>query len=166
MKEERIAVLLCQAKGDAAGSCPCKLCVQTQAGESGEEFYGNGSRVQLLIRLRYMRVCGLLISCQGIFLKSFSDFFSLASNALLCMENAGIFHLLGFNSVPVVVQLLSLVQLFAAPQATTHHSSIPSLSPRICSNSGPLSQGYHLSHPLSPPSPPAFNLSQDQGLFQ
>ena len=40
----------------------------------------------------------------------------------------------GFNSVPVVVQLLSLVQLFAALWTTTHQSSRPSLTPRVCSN--------------------------------
>ena len=76
-------------------------------------------------------------------MKSFCNFFNLASSGL-CMENADIFHLLGFNSVPVVVQLLSLVQLFAAPWTTTHQSSSPSLSPRVCSNSGPLSQVCHL----------------------
>ena len=38
---------------------------------------------------------------------------------------------------------------------------------RVCSNSCPLSQGRHPpSHPLLPPSPPALNLSQHQGLFQ
>ena len=59
----------------------------------------------------------------------------------------------------------------------------PSLSPGVCSNSCPLSQWCHPtisssvvpfssrlpsfpSHPLSSPSPPAFNLSQHQGLFQ
>ena len=55
----------------------------------------------------------------------------------------------------------------------------PSPSPRVCSNSCPLSQWCHptiLVHwvsdviqpscPLSSPSPPTFNLSQHQGLFQ
>ena len=43
----------------------------------------------------------------------------------------------------------------------------PSPSPGSCSNSCPLSQWCHpTSHPLSYPSPPAFNLSQHQGLFQ
>ena len=37
----------------------------------------------------------------------------------------------------------------------------PSLSPGVCSKSCPFSQWYiRPSHPLSPPSPPAFNLSQ------
>ena len=43
----------------------------------------------------------------------------------------------------------------------------PSPSPRACSNSCPLSQWCHPpSHPLPSPSPPAFNLSQHQSLFQ
>lgn len=41
--------MLCQAKEDTAGSCPQKLC--PNPGEFGEEFYGNGSRVALLIIL-------------------------------------------------------------------------------------------------------------------
>ena len=43
----------------------------------------------------------------------------------------------------------------------------PSPSPTACSNSSPLSWWYHsTSHSLSPPSPPALNLSQHQSLFQ
>ena len=43
----------------------------------------------------------------------------------------------------------------------------PSSTPGAFSNSCPLSQWCHSpSHPLSSPSPPAFNLSQHQGLFQ
>ena len=41
----------------------------------------------------------------------------------------------------------------------------PSLSPRVCSNSYPLSLSCcPPSHPLSPPSPPTLSLSQHQGL--
>ena len=45
----------------------------------------------------------------------------------------------------------------------------PSLTPRVHSNSCPLSRWCWLiqpSHPLLSPSPPAFNLSQHQGLFK
>ena len=43
----------------------------------------------------------------------------------------------------------------------------PSPSPGVCSNSSSLSQWYHPTiYPVSFPSPPAFNLSQHQGLFQ
>ena len=46
--------------------------------------------------------------------------------------------------------------------------SCPSPTPGVYPNSCPLSQWCHptISHPLSPSSPSAFNLSQHQGLFQ
>ena len=65
-----------------------------------------------------------------------------------------------------VVQLLNSVSL------RTHglqHARLPCLSPSLgaCSNSCPLSWWCHTtSCLLSYPSPPAFNLSQHQGLFQ
>ena len=49
------------------------------------------------------------------------------------------------------------------------HTRLPclSLSPRVCSNSCPLSRWcIQPPHSLSLPSPPALNLSQHQGLFQ
>ena len=43
----------------------------------------------------------------------------------------------------------------------------PSPTPGACSNSCPLvADAIQPSHPLSSPSPPAFNLSQHQGLFR
>ena len=42
----------------------------------------------------------------------------------------------------------------------------PSPAPGAFSNSCPSSQWWHPSHPLSSPFPPAFNLSQHQGLFK
>ena len=47
------------------------------------------------------------------------------------------------------------------------HTRLPcrSPSPGACLNSCPSSQWCHPSHPLSSPSPPAFNLSQHQGFF-
>ena len=66
-----------------------------------------------------------------------------------------------------VVQSLSRVQLFAAPWTAARQASCPPLSPRACPNSCPLSgDTIQPSHPPSSPSPPAFNLSQHQGLFQ
>ena len=54
------------------------------------------------------------------------------------------------------------------PQGLKHTRLLcPSLSPGVCSNPCPLSQdAIQPSHPLSPPSPPVFNLSQHQGHFQ
>ena len=42
----------------------------------------------------------------------------------------------------------------------------PSLFPRVCLNSCPLSWWWTTIHPSVSPSPPAFNPSQHQGLFQ
>ena len=51
------------------------------------------------------------------------------------------------------------------PQHTSLHCPLP--IPRAYTNSRPSSQWYHQpSHPLSSPSPPTFNLSQYQGVFQ
>ena len=55
------------------------------------------------------------------------------------------------------------------PPHGLQHSRLPCPSsfPRTCSNSCPLSDdAIQPSHPLSSPSPPAFYLSQHQGLFQ
>ena len=46
------------------------------------------------------------------------------------------------------------------------HSKLPSPSPGVFSNSYPLSQWYHPALFLSSLSPPAFSLSQHQGLSQ
>ena len=51
MKEWRIALLFCQAKGDTAGSCFLKT-VCPNPGGFGEEFYSNDSRVRFLMRIR------------------------------------------------------------------------------------------------------------------
>ena len=62
---------------------------------------------------------------------------------------------------------LSLFPLFPHLFAMKERLPCPSLSPRVCSNSYPLSQWCCLTISFSvPPSPPAFSLSQHQGLFQ
>ena len=67
----------------------------------------------------------------------------------------------GLSYVHMCVQLLSLW-----PCGLEHaRPPCPSLLPWICSNSCPLSWWYHPAISLSPPSPPALNLSQHQGLF-
>ena len=66
----------------------------------------------------------------------------------------------------------SLFSRLVVPTLQPHglqHSRLPcpSLSPRACSNSCTLiSNAIQPSHPLSSTSPPAFNLSQHQDLFQ
>ena len=65
------------------------------------------------------------------------------------------------------IHSLSRVWLFATPWAAAHQSPCPSPSPRVCSDSCPLSQwSIQPSHLLLPSSPPALSLSQHQGLFQ
>ena len=63
---------------------------------------------------------------------------------------------------------LSVMSVSLWPHGLQHaRLPCPSLSLRVCSNSCPLSWWCHpsISHPLLPPSPPALNLSQHQGLF-
>ena len=79
------------------------------------------------------------------------------------------------NIAAVIVQLLSLVQCFVTPWTAAGQASLSFTIPGACSSSCPLSRWCHptissfvipASHPLSSPSPCAFNLSQNQGLFQ
>ena len=71
----------------------------------------------------------------------------------------------GVVGTVAVVQLLSCVQHFATPWTAARQASL-SLSPRVCSNSYPLSHdAIQPSCPLLSPSS-TFYLSQHQGLFQ
>ena len=81
-------------------------------------------------------------------------------------------------SVIIVVHLLSCVQHFTTwtacckdgmdfPWTAARQASLSFTISQVCSNSCPLSQWCHPTVcPLLSPSPPAFNLSQHQGLFQ
>ena len=68
----------------------------------------------------------------------------------------------------VVVRLLGCVQLFAILWTAAHQSSLSfTVSWSLLTLSVHwVSDAIQPSHPLSPPSPPAFNLTQHQGLFQ
>ena len=78
-----------------------------------------------------------------------------------------IYHVLTFYSVRISsAQLLSCVQLFATPWTAVHQASL-----YIINSKSLLKMSIELVMPsnhfiLSSPSPPAFNLSQHQGLFQ
>ena len=64
-----------------------------------------------------------------------------------------------------VVQLLSPVQLFVTPQTAAHQASLSfTISQSLLKLMS--TESVMPSHPLLPPSPPAFTLSQHQGLFQ
>ena len=65
------------------------------------------------------------------------------------------------------VQSLSHVQLFATPWTAAHQASLSCTIPDFTQTPVRLvSDAIQQSHSLSSPSPPALNLSQDQGLFQ
>ena len=67
-----------------------------------------------------------------------------------------------FNSV----QSLSQVQLFATPWSAAYQASLSITNSRSLSKLMSIESVLQPSHPLSSPSPPAFNLSQHQGLFK
>ena len=67
----------------------------------------------------------------------------------------------------VVAQSLSHIQLFAAPWTAACQPPPSFTVSQFAQNSCPLSQWCYLtSSSVTPPSPPVFNLSQHQGLFQ
>ena len=67
----------------------------------------------------------------------------------------------------VVVQLLSRVRIFATPWAAACQASLSfTILEFAQTHVHQVSDAILLSHPLASPSPPAFHLSQHQGLFQ
>ena len=69
----------------------------------------------------------------------------------------------------VIVQSLSHVQIFESPWTAAHQASLSfTISWSFLKNFLVhwVNDAIHPSHPLLPPSPFAFNLSQHQGLFQ
>ena len=67
-----------------------------------------------------------------------------------------------------VVQSLSGVRLFATPWTAARQTSLSfTISPEFAqTHVHRVGDAIQPSHPPSSPSPPAFNLSQHQGLFQ
>ena len=72
------------------------------------------------------------------------------------------------KTVLLTVQSLTGIQLFATPWTAAHQASLPITNsqslPKLMSIKTLIT--IQTSHPLTTPSPPAFNLSQHQGLFQ
>ena len=67
------------------------------------------------------------------------------------------------------VQLLSRVRLFVTPWTAARQASLSITNSRSLLKLMPIelvTPSNHLIHPLSSPSPPAFDLFQHQGLFQ
>ena len=85
-------------------------------------------------------------------------------------------HIFTYHLILVLLLLLLLLLPFShsvmsnslCPNGPKHtRFPCPSLFPRACPNSCPLSRDViQLSHPLLAPSPPSFSLSQHQDLFQ
>ena len=69
--------------------------------------------------------------------------------------------------LPSPVKLLSHVQLFATPRTAARQASLSFTIfwSMFKTHVHRVSDAIQPSHPLSPPTPPAFNLSQHQGLF-
>ena len=63
------------------------------------------------------------------------------------------------------VQLLSRVRLFAIPWTAAGQASLHQLPELTQTHVHQVGDAIQPPHPLSSPSPPAFNLSQHQGLF-
>ena len=78
-------------------------------------------------------------------------------------------HIIWHSSNDQITSVSLLCQTLCDPMDYIQHTRLPcpSLTPRTCSNSCPSNQWSHptISSSASP-SPPAFNLSQHQGLFQ
>ena len=67
----------------------------------------------------------------------------------------------------VIVQSPSHAQLFVIPWTAAHQASLPfTVFLTLLTHGHWVSDTKKPSHPLSPSSPPALNLSQHQGLFQ
>ena len=67
----------------------------------------------------------------------------------------------------VVVQFLSHVRLFVTPWTAASQTPLSSRLPELAQTRvHRIDDAIQPSHPLPPPSLPAFNLSQIQGLFQ
>ena len=67
----------------------------------------------------------------------------------------------------VVIQSLSHVQLFSTPWLEAHQGPLSfTISQSLLKLVHRVGDAIQPSHPLLSPSPPAFHLSQHQGLFQ
>ena len=71
------------------------------------------------------------------------------------------------NKIVVVVQSLSPVLHFVTPWTAACQASLSITNSKLThTHVHRVGDAIQLSHPLSSPSPPAFNLSQHQSLFQ
>ena len=86
-----------------------------------------------------------------------------AADAVAAVSGSGILLNIHISSV----QVSSVDWLFATPQTTACQASLSITSSQsLLKLTSSLSDAIQPSHPLLSPSPPAFNLSQHQGLFK
>jgi len=84
-------------------------------------------------------------------------------NLTRCMGQGRFFRLL-FSSIPIAQSCLTLCNPmdYSTPGFLVHHQLLELAQTQVHQ----VGDAIQPSHPLSSPSPPAFNLSQHQGLFQ
>ena len=99
--------------------------------------------------------------------------FPLQGPAVSLQRGTGLQPLLGYHSMSlmsfqffVVVQSLSHVRFFVTPWTTAHQASLSFTISHSLLKLMSVGDAIQPSHPLWSPSPPAFNLSQHQGLSQ
>ena len=114
---------------------------------------------------RYKKYPNYLRSCIEFMLAMPNSLFNFLTNYRIHQENIyKIFVMFLIPQFSWVVQSCLTLQ----PHGLQHaRLPCPSPTPRACSTLvHPVSNAIHPSHPLLSPSPPAFNLSQHQGLCQ
>ena len=95
---------------------------------------------------------------------NWAESFHLTICSIICYSFFPLLYWVQFSSV----QLLSHVQLFVTPWTAAYQASLSIANSQSSLKLKSIESGDAIqpSHPLSSPSPPAFNLSQDQGLFK
>ena len=95
---------------------------------------------------------------------NWAESFHLTICSIICYSFFPLLYWVQFSSV----QLLSHVQLFVTPWTAAYQASLSIANSQSSLKLKSIESGDAIqpSHPLSSPSPPAFNLSQHQDLFQ
>ena len=131
-------------------------------------------RGKKIVRQRDYHVC-----CTGIEFFSFLGFFTVSSSSVSFVFLYGLYE--GFLD-SILIQCSESIALYSFTVSSVAQSCLTLCDPMDCSTPGfsvhhqlpelaqthvhRVSDAIQPSHPLSSPSPPAFNLSQHQALFQ
>ena len=95
----------------------------------------------------------------------FSTFISTVSKSYKIVSVSYAEHLSLFPNFNIISLLFSHVQLFATPWVEACQACLFPIISQSLLKLKSINDAIKPSHPLSCPSPPAFNLSQHQGLF-